>query len=153
MLRPPLYAVCHGTVVPASRECRIFDFPLHLSDMLENSAPPKLWPEDRDDRVARGRVIQIRSTPPIVALQLLTVLRPEFNIQRLFYQFTSHMSLAGSYRFTAYEDSWSYTIKYYYLGHGKTSSYEGHESGILHAKTFGFYICGGTSSITLSSRF
>ncbi|KAL5391992.1 hypothetical protein PMIN02_006346 [Paraphaeosphaeria minitans] len=104
-----------------------------------------------------GRVIHIRSIPPIVTLLLLTTLIPKFDMELIFSEFVSRggrMSAAGSGQLKEHglDRLWSYTMKYYYLSLEKESLYEGQESGLLHEKGSGLYICRGTSSINVRVR-
>lgn len=111
---------------------------------------------NKDIDAWQGRLIQIRILPPIVALQLLTALRSEFDVEFLFSQLISRGSVGGGISHAGGHAGigkrWFFTIKYYYLNDGRACSYEGQESGPLHEKASGLYICRGTSNITVDFR-
>lgn len=99
-------------------------------------------------------MLQIRSLPPIVALQLLTALRAHFDIELLFSILISGGKsasyiphIAGDIGRRAF---WSFSIKYYYLNVGKPNVYEGQVAGQFHQKTGNLYICRGTAEVALS---
>jgi hypothetical protein len=101
-----------------------------------------------------GRVLQIRSLPPIVALQLLTSLRAHFDVERLFSILISRGTSAGYIphlgRDLGAKRFWSFSMKYYYLNVGKPGVYKGQVAGLFHDKEEDLYICRGTALVALS---
>jgi hypothetical protein len=60
----------------------------------QKPAPLDVRYEGQNQDADGGRIIQIRSLPPIVALQLLTVLKQEFDVELLFVQLASRVRMS-----------------------------------------------------------
>jgi len=103
--------------------------------------------------------MEIRSVPPIVALQLLASLSNHFDVKRLLL-FLVRDNYSGSYIHSYHigrsvlegsgpQSYWCFTMKYYYLYHKEPNIYERQVSGLFHDKD-GNYICRGSTVISLS---
>jgi len=107
-----------------------------------------------DAKPTFGRLVQVRSIPPIVALQLLTALDRRFLMERLLSNLISAGISDGYIPHLGFDSGpaffWSFTIKYYYLHHDEPNTYEGQVSGPLHEKDEDLYICRGTAIVAVN---
>lgn len=100
-----------------------------------------------------GRLLQIRSLSPIVALQLLTCLQGHFDLDFLFSVLISNGQSTAripDHSMPGHPSYWSFPIKYYYLSPRKPEVYQGQVSGPFHDKRGGIHICRGTALVALS---
>jgi hypothetical protein len=91
-----------------------------------------------------GRLIQIYSITPIVALQLFVSQGAHFNMERLLSTFLSQGTSTFGER-----NMWSFSMKYFYLDFQRTEVYLGQVTGDFHEKEEGTLIRRGSSSIIL----
>ena len=98
-------------------------------------------------------MIRIHTLTPLVTLQLLVCLGTHFDLERLFSAFISEGPSRGYLPQPGFDSgrrhTWSFTMKYYYLGPHKATVFPGQRSAEIHDCKGSQRIYRGSSSVAL----
>ena len=99
-------------------------------------------------------MFRIHSITPLVTLQLLVCLGAHFDLERLFSTFVSEGPSLGYLPQPGFDlgrkHTWSFSMKYYYLGPHKATVFSGQRSADFHDCKKSQRIYRGRSSVALS---
>ena len=108
---------------------------------------------DPPDLLAFGRVIRLHTLTSVVTLQLLVCLGTHFDLERLFSTFISEGPSVGYLPQPGFDSgrkyTWSFSMKYYYLGPHKATVFSGQRSADFHDCKKSQRIYRGSSSVAL----
>ena len=98
-------------------------------------------------------MIRLHTLTPLVTLQLLVCLGTHFDLERLFSTFISEGPSAGYLPHPGFDSgrkyTWSFSMKYYYLGPPKATVFAGQRSADFHDSKKSQRISRGNSSVAL----
>lgn len=98
-------------------------------------------------------MVRIHTLTPLVTLQLLVCLGTHFDLERLFSTFISEGPSRGYLPQPGFDSgrrhTWSFTMKYYYLGPHKATVFPGQRSAEFHDCKGSQRIYRGSSSVAL----